>query len=95
MMGRTPFHQTLNELEHHFSNIERTPTCSSIGNRTPTPHFWLQTIDHQTSNIVHPITIVLEARKLLFDGIILQDDPNQNMLFKIAQKFPILPVSLR
>ena len=32
MMGRTPFHQTLNELEHHFSNIERTPTCSYISN---------------------------------------------------------------
>ena len=30
-----------NELEHHFSNIERTRTCSLIGNRTRTPYFWL------------------------------------------------------
>ena len=30
--------------------------CSSIGNRTRTPYFWLWTIEHQTSNIVRPIT---------------------------------------
>ena len=23
VMGRTPFYRTMNELEHHFSNIER------------------------------------------------------------------------
>ena len=28
-MCRTPFYQTLNELEHHFLNINRTQTCSS------------------------------------------------------------------
>ena len=39
-----------------FSNVERTWTCSSIGNRFRTPYFWLQTIEHQTSNIVQPIT---------------------------------------
>ena len=26
-MGLTPFYSTLNELEHHFSNIEGTHTC--------------------------------------------------------------------
>ena len=34
VMGRTLFYRTLNELEHHFSNIKRTLTCSSIGDRT-------------------------------------------------------------
>ena len=43
-----------NWLEHHF--FEQTQTCSSFGNRTWTPYFWLQTIEHQTSNIVQPIT---------------------------------------
>ena len=43
VMGRTPFHGTLNELEHHFSNIERTQTCSSIGDWTPTLYFWHRT----------------------------------------------------
>ena len=36
-MGRTPFCRTSNELEHHFSNIKRTQTCSSIDDRTRTP----------------------------------------------------------
>ena len=52
VMCRTPFFRTSNELEHHFSNIERTRTCSSIGDRTRTPYFWLRTIEHRTSNIV-------------------------------------------
>ena len=55
-MGRTPFYRTLNELKHHFSNIERTRTCSSFGNRTRTPYFWLRMIEHRTLNIVRPIT---------------------------------------
>ena len=29
VMYRKSFYQTLNELEHHFSNINRTQTCSS------------------------------------------------------------------
>ena len=37
-------------------HINRTRTCSSFGNRTGTPYFWLQTIEHPTSNIVRPIT---------------------------------------
>ena len=45
-----------NKLEHHFSNIERTQTCSSIGDRTRTPYSWLWTIAHRTFNIVWPIT---------------------------------------
>ena len=45
-----------NRLEHCFSNTERTWTCLASGNRTWTPCFWLQTIQHQTSNIVRPIT---------------------------------------
>ena len=34
VMGRTPFYRTSNGLEHHFSNIERTRTCSSENSRT-------------------------------------------------------------
>ena len=39
-----------------FSNIKWTRTCSSFGNQTRTPYFWLRTIEHPTSNIVRPIT---------------------------------------
>ena len=31
--------------------------CSSFGNRTRTPYFWLRTIEHRTSNIVRPLTM--------------------------------------
>ena len=58
-MGRTPFYRTLNELEHHFSNIKQTRTCSSYGYRTRTPYFWLWTIKHRTSNIVRRITKIM------------------------------------
>ena len=43
VMGRTLFYRPLNELEHHFSNIQRTQTCSFIDDRTQTPKFWLRT----------------------------------------------------
>ena len=52
VMGRTPFYRTSIELEHHFLNIERTQTCSSIGDRTRTPYFWLRTNEHRTSNLI-------------------------------------------
>ena len=39
-----------------FFNIKQTRSCSSIGNRIWTPYFWLWWIEHQTSNIVGPIT---------------------------------------
>ena len=39
VMGRTPFYRTSIELEHHFSNIERTRTCSFFDDRTRTPYF--------------------------------------------------------
>ena len=38
VMSRTPFYQTSNELKHHFSNIERTWTCSSFESRTSNGH---------------------------------------------------------
>ena len=44
VMDQTSSYQTLNELEHHFSNIERTRTCSLIISRT--------SIEHRT-NIKH------------------------------------------
>ena len=28
--------------------------CSSIGDRTPTPYFWLRTIEHRTLNLIGP-----------------------------------------
>ena len=43
VMGLTPFYRTSIELEHHFSNIERTRTCSFVDDRTRTPYFWLRT----------------------------------------------------
>ena len=52
VMGRTPFYRTSIELEHHFSNIERTRTCSFVGDRTRTPYFWLRTIEHRTLNLI-------------------------------------------
>ena len=49
-MGPTHFiiHRTDSNIL--FSNIERTHTCSFIGNRTQTPYFWLRTIEQRTSN---------------------------------------------
>ena len=38
-MGRTPFYRTSIELEHFFSNIEWTRTCSFVGDRTRTSNF--------------------------------------------------------
>ena len=35
----------------------KSRTCSSNGNRTRTPYFWLQMIEHHTSNIVRPTTM--------------------------------------
>ena len=32
VMCRIPFYRTPNQLQHHFSNTERTETCSSLGN---------------------------------------------------------------
>ena len=51
VMGGTHFHGTLNEFEHHFSNIEQTPTCSSNSDQTQKPYFWLRTNGHRTSNL--------------------------------------------
>ena len=52
-MGLTPFYSTLNELEHHFSNIEGTHTCFVyIGDRTRTPYFWLRMYKLQTFNLI-------------------------------------------
>ena len=47
-MGRTPFYQTLNELEHHFLNIEQTQTCSFIDDQTRALEFWVQTNELRT-----------------------------------------------
>ena len=48
VMGQTPFYRTLNELEHHFVEIERTRTCSYFSDRTRTPYFWLRKIELRT-----------------------------------------------
>ena len=37
-MGRTPYFRTSIELEHHFSNLEQTRTCSFAGDQTPIPY---------------------------------------------------------
>ena len=52
VMCQTSFYRTSNQLEHNFSNIERTLTCSSVGDGTRTPYFWLRTIEHRTSNLI-------------------------------------------
>ena len=36
VVGRTRFYWTSNKLEHHFLNVERIRTCSSIGDQTRT-----------------------------------------------------------
>ena len=46
----------MNTIFWTLNEFERIWTYSSIGDRTLTPYFWLQTIDHQTSNVVRPIT---------------------------------------
>ena len=38
----------IDELEHTFSNIERTQKCLSTDDRTPTPKFWLETNGYWT-----------------------------------------------
>ena len=45
VMGWTQFYRT-SFFKH------RTQICSSIGNRTRTPYFWLRTIEHRTSNLI-------------------------------------------
>ena len=50
MRGRTQFYRTSNGYEHHFSNIERTGPCSSIGNWTGTPGIEWRDIERQTFN---------------------------------------------
>ena len=39
-----------------ITKFKRTRMCSSIGNQTRTPYFWLRTIEHRTLKIVRPIT---------------------------------------
>ena len=91
-----------NRLEHHFWNIKRTPTCSSFGNRTQTPFFWLRTIKHRTLNIVWPITTknyllhissqaVLNRKGLGFFAaslLISSGQPTSIRLITIGRKFP-------
>ena len=43
----SPFHRTSNGLKCQFSNIKHTWKCSFFGNRTQTPYFWLQTVEHR------------------------------------------------
>ena len=45
------FNYLSNRLEHKFSNIVHTWTCSSFRNWIRTPYFWIRTIVHWTSNI--------------------------------------------
>ena len=53
-MGRTPLYRTSNGLEHHFSNIERTRTCSSFESRTSNRHRTKYTFNnfHDLSTLV-------------------------------------------
>ena len=39
---------SLNRMEHHFSNIEWTRTCSSFDNLNQTHYFWLWKNKHRT-----------------------------------------------
>ena len=59
-----------NGFEHHFIeqrtnsniffNIKQTRSCSSIGDRTQTPYFWLQTNKHRTLNLRNLIELSLD-----------------------------------
>ena len=52
VMGRTLFYWTSNELKHHLSNIQRTQTCSLVG------EWWSNSIffasNEWTSNLIGP-----------------------------------------
>ena len=78
-MCRTPFYRTSNELKYHFSNIERTRTCSSIGYRTRTPYFWLRTIEHRTSNLIGPSLDLLNCWSNRLEHHFFEHRTNSNM----------------
>ena len=48
-------------LSIHILNIEQTQMCSSFGNRTRTPYFWLRMIEHRTQ--FDPSLKLLQAEK--------------------------------
>ena len=59
-MGRTPFYRTLNELEHHFLNIEQTRALSSNSNTL------FLALKEQTSDI-EPNRVFIRFYKLLIE----------------------------
>ena len=66
-----------------FSNIEWTRTCLSFGNRTRTPYFWLRMIEHQTSNIVRPITSILAILGITNSSLLCTSRPPLYLPIKV------------
>ena len=83
VMGRAPFYRTSIELEHHFSNIKRSRTCSTFGTRIRIPYLWLRKTEHRTSNVVRPVTGI---EVLYSNSAIMRDYCKRNItLEKIAK----------
>ena len=78
-MGRTPFYRTWNDLEQHFFNIERTQTCSCIGDRTRTAYIFLATND-QRSNFEYNRAFTRFTKSLN------EVDSNQTSFFQTSNK---------
>ena len=79
-MGRTPFLGTLNEPDHHFSNIEQTRKYSFMDDRTRTPNFWLRQNGHQTSNLIGPSLDLLNYLSNRVENRFLEHRTNLNVL---------------
>ena len=79
VMGRTPFYRISIELEHHFSNIQRIPTCSFVGDRTRTPYFCLRTIEHRTSNLIELLLHLLNYPSNWLEHHFFEHRTNSNM----------------
>ena len=79
VMGWTPFYRTSIELEHHFSNIERTRTSSFVGDRTRTPYFWLLAIEHRTSNLIGPSLDLVKCLSNRIEHQFFEHWTNSNM----------------
>ena len=52
VMGRTAFIKHRTNLSIIFQTSKGFRMFSSISDRTQTPYFWLQTIEHRTSNLI-------------------------------------------
>ena len=62
-----------------LSNIKRTQTCSSIGDQTRTPYFWLRTNEHCTLNLIRLSLDLLNYSSNWLKHHFLEHRSNSNM----------------